>query len=53
VISNVEDCEYLSDAKNFKVKTNKIRNTAIGIVILEKSVDEYFEAALFTEARFK
>lgn len=35
-----------------KIKPNQIRNTAIGNVMLDKTVDKYFEQALFTESRF-
>lgn len=48
----VGDFKYLPGENNPKVKPNQIRNTAIGDVLLEKNVDEYFETALFTESRF-
>lgn len=38
-------------AKNGKIKPNQIRNTAMGNVILEKNIHEYFETALYTESR--
>ncbi len=49
----VGDFEYLP-AKNESdpVQPNQIRNTAMGNVIFEKNIDEYFETALFTESRF-
>lgn len=49
---NIGDFKYLPGENNPKVKPNQIRNTAIGNIILEKNVDEYFETALFTESRF-
>jgi len=50
--ANIGDFKYLPGENNPKVKPNQIRNTAIGDIILEKNVDEYFETALFTESRF-
>lgn len=35
-----------------KAKPNQIRNTAIGNVILDKNVADYFKEALFDESRF-
>ncbi|GJL78510.1 MAG: hypothetical protein NPINA01_14990 [Nitrospinaceae bacterium] len=43
--------EYLP-AKNNDIKPNQIKNSALGNVLFEKNIHEYFEAALFTEARF-
>ncbi len=34
------------------VEPNQIKNTAMGNIFFEKNIHEYFEAALFTEARF-
>lgn len=48
----VGDFKYLPSEINPKIKPNQIRNTAIGDVIFEKNVDEYFETAVFTESRF-
>jgi len=49
----VGDFQYLPGKEGKKkVKPNQIRNTAMGEVLLEKNVDEYFESALFTESRF-
>lgn len=48
----VGDFKYIPGDKNPKVKPNQIRNTAMGSILLEKNVDEYFETALFTESRF-
>ena len=48
----VGDFKYLPGENNKKIKPNQIRNTAMGSVLLEKNVDEYFETALFTESRF-
>ena len=48
----VGDFKYLPGENNPKVKPNQIRNTALGSVLLEKNVDEYFETALFIESRF-
>jgi uncharacterized lipoprotein len=38
-------------AKGGKIKPNQIRNTAMGNIILEKNIHEYFETALYTESR--
>ena len=43
--------DYLP-AANGKVKTNQIRNTAIGNFYLDKNVGDYFKQAFFTESRF-
>ncbi len=48
----VGNFKYLPGENNKKIKPNQIRNTAMGTVLLEKNVDEYFETALFTESRF-
>lgn len=48
----IGDFKYLPGDKNSKIKSNQIRNTAMGSILLEKNVDEYFETALFTESRF-
>jgi len=48
----VGDFKYLPGENNPKIKPNQIRNTAIGNILLEKNIDEYFEQALFTESRF-
>ncbi len=48
----VGDFKYLPGENNKKIKPNQIRNTAMGSILLEKNVDEYFETALFTESRF-
>ena len=50
--ATVGDFKYLPGENNSKVKPNQIRNTALGDVILEKNVDEYFEKVVFTESRF-
>lgn len=42
---------YLA-AENGKVKPNQIRNTAIGNIMPEKNIAEYFKTALFDESRF-
>lgn len=47
----VGDFDYLP-AKTGKAKPNQIRNTAIGNVEFDKSVDQYFRQALFAESRF-
>ena len=47
----VSNFEYLP-AKSGEIQPNQIRNTAIGEIIFEKNIDEYLEAALFTEFRF-
>lgn len=39
-------------AEQGKAKANQIRNTAIGNVMLDKNVAEYFKQALFDESRF-
>lgn len=39
-------------ARNGKIKPNQIRNTAVGNVEFEKSIDQYFQQAVFTESRF-
>ena len=49
---NVGDFKYLPGEINPEVKPNQIRNTAIGNIVFEKNVDEYFEKAVFTESRF-
>ncbi|MGV2988223.1 hypothetical protein ACE1OE_11285 [Vibrio sp. E150_011] len=49
---NVGDFKYLPGEINPDVKPNQIRNTAIGDIVFEKNVDEYFESAVFTESRF-
>ena len=43
---------YLPGKNNKKVKPNQIRNTAMGSILFEKNINEYFETALFTEGRF-
>ncbi len=42
--------EYLPIEK-FKVQSNQIRNTAIGSIIFEKNINEYFRDAVFNESR--
>ncbi|MCG9622103.1 hypothetical protein L1D56_19350 [Vibrio diabolicus] len=49
---NVGDFKYLPGEVNPDVKPNQIRNTALGDILFEKNVDEYFEKAVFTESRF-
>lgn len=39
-------------AKGGKIKPNQIRNTAMGNILVEKPIHEYFEKAMFTESRF-
>ena len=48
----VGDFEYLPAKNNSELKPNQIRNTALGEILLEKNIDEYFKTALFTESRF-
>jgi hypothetical protein len=48
----VGNFRYLPGENNSRIKSNQIRNTAIGNVLFEKNIDEYFETALFTESRF-
>lgn len=48
----VGDFKYLPGQLNDKVKSNQIRNTALGSVVFEKNIDEYIETALFLESRF-
>lgn len=48
----VGDFKYLPAENNKRIKPNQIRNTAMGSVLLEKNINEYFETALFTESRF-
>lgn len=42
----VGDFKYLPGENNKNIKPNQIRNTAMGSILLEKNVDEYFETAL-------
>ncbi|MGF1745111.1 hypothetical protein [Vibrio minamisatsumaniensis] len=49
---DVGDFKYLPGELNPEVKPNQVQNTAIGDIILEKNVDEYFEKVVFTESRF-
>ncbi|WP_444895870.1 hypothetical protein [Microbulbifer sp. SSSA005] len=44
--------KYLPAENNNRVKPNQIRNTAMGSILLEKNINEYFETAMFTESRF-
>jgi hypothetical protein len=44
--------KYLPGENNARVKPNQIRNTAMGSILLEKNINEYFETAIFTESRF-
>lgn len=39
-------------AESGKAKPNQIRNTAIGNILLDKNVADYFKEALFDESRF-
>src|SRR5262245_46482829 len=39
-------------AINGKMKPNQVRNTALGNVLLDKNVDQFFRDAVFTELRF-
>ena len=48
----VGDFKYLPAENNSNVKPNQIRNTALGDILLEKNINEYFETALFVESRF-
>jgi len=49
----VGNFEYLpSKIGKFPVDPNQIKNTAIGDIILDKNIDEFFKTALFTESRF-
>ncbi len=48
----VDSFKYLPSENNSIIKSNQIRNTGMGDVILDKNVNEYFEAALLVESRF-
>lgn len=48
----VGDFEYLPSNNSNQIQPNQIRNTAADSLIFEKNVAEYFEEALFKEARF-
>ncbi|WP_321350090.1 hypothetical protein [Halopseudomonas oceani] len=48
---NVGDFRYIPGERP-DIKSNQIRNTAIGNIYFEKNINEYIETALFTEARF-
>ncbi len=47
----VTDFKYMP-AVNGKMKPNQVRNTALGTVLLDKNVDQFFRDAVFTELRF-
>jgi len=47
----VGNFKYLPGEKP-EVKPNQIRNTAMGEIVFEKNIDEYFKTALFVESRF-
>ncbi len=47
---DVGEFEYLPVEK-FKVQPNQIRNTAIGSIIFEKNINQYFRDAVFNESR--
>lgn len=38
--------------KSGKIKSNQIRNTAIGSILIDKDVSQFFQQAFFTESRF-
>ncbi|WP_156904911.1 hypothetical protein [Ferrimonas senticii] len=50
--AKVGDFKYLPGLYDQDVKPNQIKNTALGNIIFEKNIDEYFEKAVFTESRF-
>lgn len=47
---NVGDFKYYPMQK-FDIKPNQIRNTALGSIILEKNINEFFKDAIFNESR--
>ena len=48
--TKIGDFEYLPLQK-FDIEANQIRNTAIGSIIFEKNINQYFKDALFNESR--
>lgn len=48
--TNVGEFNYLP-AKDGKIKMNQIKNTAMGSIIFEKNINEYYKRAVFSESR--
>ena len=48
--SSVGEFNYLP-AQNGKVEVNQIENTAMGSVLFEKGINEYYKKAVFSESR--
>lgn len=49
--TSIGDFRYIPGEIDDKITPNQIRNTALGEVKFNRNVDEFFEAAVFNEAR--